>query len=64
MENRTLKAIGLFLIFLGIAIVILRRISGIDSTEGQLFLQDLPWWIAAAGCLIGGSAIINNAKAR
>jgi len=63
-EKRILKWIGWLVIFIGILIIVFRRIAGIDLTEGQLFIQDLPWWIAAAGCLIGGCAIINNAQGR
>lgn len=61
-ENRILKWIGLLVIALGIAIIVFLRIVGIDLTEGQLFIQYLPWWITAIGCLIGGCAIINNTQ--
>jgi uncharacterized membrane protein YdcZ (DUF606 family) len=63
-ENRILKAIGWLLIAFGVLVVIFRRVAGIDLTEGQLFVQDLPWWILVAGCVIGGAAIINNAQGR
>lgn len=63
-ENRLLKWIGWMVIVLGILIIVFRRVAGIDLTEGQLFIQDLPWWITAVGCLIGGYAIINNARGR
>ncbi|HHJ80714.1 MAG TPA: hypothetical protein ENJ65_03680 [Candidatus Tenderia electrophaga] len=63
-ESKILKWVGLLLIAGGILIVIFRRIAGIDLTEGQLFSQDLPYWIIAVSCLIGGYVIINNAQGR
>jgi hypothetical protein len=63
-ENKILKWIGYLVIALGIGIIIFRRIAGIDLTEGQLFIQDLPWWITAVGCVVGGYAIVNNAQGR
>jgi len=61
-EYKMLERLGWTVFSLGVLIIVFRRIVGIDLTEGQLFIQDLPWWIVAAGCLIGGVAIISNAR--
>lgn len=62
MQRKILKVVGWMLLISAVVIVIYRRIVGIDSTEGQLLIQDFPWWILVAGCVVGGIAIINNAK--
>lgn len=63
-ENKLLKCIGWLLVAIGIVIIIARRIFGIDLTEGQLFVQDLPWWILSIGCMVGGYVVVNNAQGR
>ena len=63
-ESKILKWIGYMVVALGIGIIIFRRVAGIDLTEGQLFIQDLHYWITAVGCLVGGYAIVNNAQGR
>ena len=62
MGNRILNAIGWLLIALGVVVVVFRLVAGIDLTEGQLLVQDLPWWILVAGCVAGGAAVIHNAQ--
>ena len=56
------KIISWLFITSGIVIIIMLRIIGIDLTEGQIFIQYTPYWILAAGLLIGSVAISSNIK--
>jgi len=62
LSENIVKIIGRILFLLGFSIIIFCKIDGINLTEGQAFLNYLPLWILAVGCLLGGSAIISNSE--
>lgn len=54
--------IGWTLIAFACGIVIGRRVVGIDLTEGQLLVQDWPWFAAAVGFALVGALMTRKGK--
>ena len=59
-KKALIQAIGWLLVLLALSIIIFRRIAGIDLAEGQLLIQDWPWWVTAIACGALGAWLANR----
>jgi hypothetical protein len=55
--RRWLKVVAWVMVVAGAVLVIVLRGLGFAMTEGQVLLAYLPWWLLAAGLMIGGVVI-------
>ena len=55
--RRWLKVLAWLMVVAGAVLIVVLRGLGLQMTEGQMLLAYLPWWLLAAGLMIGGVAI-------